>query len=473
MISREFLAIAAANLWRMKLRTALTSIGVMVGVGALTSMLSFGFGMQRNVMAEFRRIGLFRTIQVLPGQGPVPGAARHRTAGRDSTAAPRALGNAALDTLAAVPGVALVYPQQSFDAQITVGDSTRGGVVQGLPADFIRHRPFGTMHAGRFFAADSSHEAVVALAWAKKVGLPADSLVGRTLRIETAGSSQMIVAVAARLLAQYGVPERAVARAVRLTGRVFGWGRPSSVQVQVVGVAEVEWGFGFRMGEVLLPSGIAAQLDALPLGDPMQMLAWSAASSGTAGSSASPASKWSMVIVTVEQENAYAAVKKRIEALGFRTLTFPDQLEQMRKSFLVFDAFVALIGFIALFVASLGIANTMVMSILERTREIGILKALGAEDADVRALFLAEAAMIGFVGSAAGIVLGLAVSRLASVIAQFWMARQDIPKMDPFYMPVWVALAAVVFGTAISIVAALYPAARAARIDPVRALRHD
>jgi len=467
MISREFLAIAAANLWRMKLRTALTSIGVMVGVGALTSMLSFGFGMQRNVMAEFRRIGLFRTIQVLPGQEPVPGRERHRTAGRDSSAAPRALGNAALDTLAAVPGVALVYPQQSFDARITVGDSTHGGVVQGLPVDFIQHRPFGTMHAGRFFAADSSHEAVVALSWAKKNGLPPDSLVGRTLQIETAGSSQMIVAVAARLLAEYGVPEHVVARTVKLAGRMFGWGQPARVQVQVVGVAEVEWGFGFRMGEVLLPSGIAAQLDAMPLGDPMQMLAWSA------GPSAAPASKWSMVIVTVDHEGAYAAVKKRIEALGFRTLSFPDQLEQMRKSFLVFDAFVALIGFIALFVASLGIANTMVMSILERTREIGILKALGAEDVDVRALFLAEAAMIGFVGSAGGIVLGLAVSRLASAIAQFWMARQDIPKMDLFYLPVWVVLLAVAFGTAISVVAAMYPAARAARIDPVQALRHD
>src|SRR5262249_28410262 len=138
MISQEFFAIAVANLWRMKLRTALTSVGVMVGVGALVSMLSFGFGMQRNVLSEFRKIGLFRTIQVLPSKGA---NANRRSRGvmahRDSTAAARVLDEAALDTLAAIPGVGLVYPQQSFEAQVTVHDSTRSAVVQALPARFV------------------------------------------------------------------------------------------------------------------------------------------------------------------------------------------------------------------------------------------------------------------------------------------------------------------------------------------------
>src|SRR5262249_50776907 len=98
---------------------------------------------------------------------------------------------------------------------------------------------------------------------------------------------------------------------------------------------------------------------------------------------------------------------------------------------------VALLGFIALFVASLGIANTMIMSILERTREIGILKSLGAEDGEVRALFLAEAATIGLLGSMAGILLGLAVSRVASLIAHAVMRRQEIPPIEMFYLPPW------------------------------------
>ena len=91
----------------------------------------------------------------------------------------------------------------------------------------------------------------------------------------------------------------------------------------------------------------------------------------------------------------------------------------------------------------------------------------------MRALFLAEAAMIGVLGSSAGILLGLAVSRVASIIAPAWMTRQDVPKVDVFYLPPWIAFAAIAFGTAISVVAALYHASRAARIDPVQTLRHD
>jgi putative ABC transport system permease protein len=115
----------------------------------------------------------------------------------------------------------------------------------------------------------------------------------------------------------------------------------------------------------------------------------------------------------------------------------------------------------------------MIMSILERTREIGILKSLGAEDAHVRALFLTEAAAIGFLGSVGGILLGLAVTGAASAVARAFMVRQEIPPMDLFHLPFWVALAAVAFGTLLSVMAGLYPAVRAARIDPVQALRRD
>jgi putative ABC transport system permease protein len=479
MIGREFLAIAAANLWRMKLRTTLTAVGVMVGVGALVSMLSFGFGLQKNMLAEFRRIGLFRTIQVLPGKeqaarsgsrglrkGVSAGDADSDSAGHvpDATGRPRALDAAALDQLAAIPGVGLAYPQQSFEARVTLGDSTRTSVIQALPAGFIRRRPFGKMDTGRFFAADSAREAVVSRAWLKRIGLPADSVLGRRLRIETAGSAQVITAVGGRLLERYGVPRRLVRRAGDFVGRILERLRPTRLEVTVVGVADIQWGFGFRLGEVLLPSGLAAKLDYLSFGDPMELLALASGSGGLG---------WPMIVVTLENERDYGRVKGEIERLGFATLSFPEQLERMRKDFLLFDAFVVLLGLVALFVAAIGIANTLIMSIFERTREIGILKALGAEDGHVRALFLTEAAVIGLIGSIAGLGLGLGVSRVASAIARVWMVKKEIPQMDPFYLPPWVGLAAIAFGTLISVLAGLYPASRAARIDPVRALRYD
>ena len=145
----------------------------------------------------------------------------------------------------------------------------------------------------------------------------------------------------------------------------------------------------------------------------------------------------------------------------------------MRRAFLIFDLVWAVIGVIALAVASLGIANTMIMSVLERVREIGVLKSLGAREGHVHGLFLVESGLIGLGGSLGGVLLGWLVSRLASLIVRRIMVNQGAPPMDLFHLPGGIALAAIAFGVGVSLLSGLLPAARAARIDPVRALRRD
>jgi ABC-type antimicrobial peptide transport system permease subunit len=214
----------------------------------------------------------------------------------------------------------------------------------------------------------------------------------------------------------------------------------------------------------LIPIGTSAHIDHLSFSDPYQLL--SMLSSDQPGG-------WSMLVVTVTDERVYDQVRAGIEAMGFHVFSFLDQFEQIRKSFLIFDALVGAIGFLALFIASLSIVNTMVMSIVERTREIGILKSLGAEEGQIRILFLVESAAIGFIGSAAGLLLGYGVSRLGAFIVRRIMIAQGGPDMDPFSLSAWIALGSIVFGVGVSLIAGLYPAARAARVDPVEALRQE
>jgi putative ABC transport system permease protein len=145
----------------------------------------------------------------------------------------------------------------------------------------------------------------------------------------------------------------------------------------------------------------------------------------------------------------------------------------MKKVFLVFDLVLAIMGFIALVVASLGILNTMVMSIVERYREIGILKSLGADNGDIRLLYLVESGAIGFIGAVLGLVFGWVITRIGSFIAGYYMQKQGVQFIEMFDLPWWLILFALVFGTAISLLAGLYPANRAAKIDPVRALRNE
>jgi putative ABC transport system permease protein len=169
----------------------------------------------------------------------------------------------------------------------------------------------------------------------------------------------------------------------------------------------------------------------------------------------------------------YDSTHSKIEALGYNTFSFIEQFEEMKKVFLVFDLVLAIMGFIALVVASLGILNTMVMSIVERYREIGILKSLGADNGDIRLLYLVESGAIGFIGAIFGLVFGWVITRVGSFIAGYYMQKQGVQFIEMFDLPWWLILFALIFGTAISLLAGLYPANRAAKIDPVRALRNE
>jgi putative ABC transport system permease protein len=124
-------------------------------------------------------------------------------------------------------------------------------------------------------------------------------------------------------------------------------------------------------------------------------------------------------------------------------------------------------------VASIGIVNTLVMAILERRREIGIMKALGASDADVRGLFFAEAGAMGLVGGAVGVTLGWAIGRLINFGMNIYLARQHFPPAQIWSVPLWLVLSAISFSIVVSLLSGLYPASRAARLDPVQALRYE
>jgi ABC-type lipoprotein release transport system permease subunit len=183
---------------------------------------------------------------------------------------------------------------------------------------------------------------------------------------------------------------------------------------------------------------------------------------------------YGMAVVRVTDPDILTDVQRRLNELGFNSFSIVDQLQELRTLFLILNSALGLLGGISLVVASFGIANTMIMSILERTREIGIMKAIGAEDREIKLIFFVEAGMIGLMGGIAGALAAWAIDGVANRLAyKFILQPRGVAYVDFFALPPYLWLGAILFAVVVAILAALYPAARAARIDPVNALRHS
>ncbi|HSF80649.1 MAG TPA: ABC transporter permease [Anaerolineales bacterium] len=185
------------------------------------------------------------------------------------------------------------------------------------------------------------------------------------------------------------------------------------------------------------------------------------------------------VIVQVEQADQSLDVADRIKEMGFNAWASQGSVQGISNFFLVVQIIFGGIGAVSLLVAAIGIANTMAMAILERTREIGLMKAVGATNRDVLTIFLGEAAGIGFLGGLGGLVLGWSVGQVINVLGLVYLAGQTggMPGMPlsaiSVVTPTWLLVFALVFATLIGLISGVYPALRAATLIPVNALKYE
>lgn len=184
--------------------------------------------------------------------------------------------------------------------------------------------------------------------------------------------------------------------------------------------------------------------------------------------------KYSMLIVNVDKAENVEEVLETIQDMGYYADANKEWLEQTEQQFMIIEAVLGGIGAVAMLVAAISIANTMTMSIYERTKEIGIMKVLGCSLGNIRSMFLAEAAFIGFLGGAVGIILSYLLSlSVNKLISPMVMEEYDLGNMNISVIPIWLVLAAIVFATIIGMVAGFFPAQRATRLSPLAAIRNE
>lgn len=445
---------ARTSLSKRRLRTFLTASGVMIGIGALVSMISFGKGMQRNVTQAFRSSDLFTTLMVMPGGTEAPGRDPDRRPRRESNEQARpdaVLDDAAVAAVAKIPGVAMAYPDIGFPARVGFGPG--GGelrLVQVVPAAVAASRAL-RIKWGKAYATDADEGAVVSQSFLRrfKFSDPA-AAVGQRIRITT-------VSIDPGRLATLDLGSV-------LTGETSPVAQ-ETYEFPIVGVTEVPaLGGQASLAEsgVMIPPGPARRIKRLPFSSVWDLFRLKGGRIG-----------YSAVTVKLGSLRDLDPVRTEIRKMGFATFALADQFDEITRAFYIMDMVLAAVGMIAIVVAALGIVNTMVMSILERFREIGIMKAVGASDGDIRRIFFFESGAIGLVGGAAGCLLGWVTSLVINRVVDFYLARQGVPAVAYFAFPFWIFLGAVAFAVLVSLVSGIYPARRAARIDPVAALRHD
>jgi putative ABC transport system permease protein len=465
--------LALRNLRQAKLRTGLTTMGVAIGIASLAGMVSLGVGLQEQLVGRFMNSGLFDVITVLPDNlafsrtlvGRGGRAGRGATVTRETPAGPagraaglpdaqpdnaKPLDDAALDTIRAMADVKDVSPMIVVPIQIAYGATSEFTSARGVPMTSGTDNAFKTPKYGAFFSNETDHAVLLNLATAQRLttGDPKD-LIGKDLTISYATSTGGAGG------GMFGMPMPMQVQQVQAAYRIVGIMERDPA---AIGVGSVQ------ISNVMLPLAQAKDIDAHAVAGMQQLLR---------PASGAKTKTYASVTVRVTRAAATKDVEEKIKALGFTAFSISDALDQAKRAFVLLDIMLSLIGSIALAVSSLGIVNTMVMSILERTREIGIMKAIGGSDADVRKIFLVEASAIGLLGGVSGVILGWVVGRIINFGANWYIESQGGTTGNLFSLPIWLISGAIAFSWLVSLAAGVYPATRAARLDPIQALRHD
>jgi len=462
--------LAVRNLRESILRNSLTTVGISVGVASLVAMLSLGIGLQQLAGRHLQKSGLFDTV-VVTSRRDLRGFNRDQEENGPAPAESPALNESARQKIAQLPNVLEAYPDIRFITELRYEDKPYLTMMAGLPFSAKNNDAFDGMQ-GTFFSAETASEVILQKSFAAQ-------LLGKTPK---AGSEELSVAELAKpLLGKQLTMRYAERTATPATGIAKG-GRSASTSeannlpgaaysvisreatLKIVGVCDLDPDSmrGQARARVFLPLQLAQDLHVM---QPSDLRDTTSMASGT------PA--YITVEVHVKNPTQVQTVEDAIKKMGFNTFSIVDATRSLRQFFAVLDLFLGIFGSLALAVASIGIINTLVMAILERRREIGIMKAIGASDGDVKGLFFAEAGVMGVFGGVVGVALGWTIGRVINLGTNLYLKRQHFPPEQIWFVPWWLVMGAIGFAIVVSLLSGLYPASRAARLDPVQALRYE
>ena len=476
----DYITIAFRNILRQKLRSGLTIFAVVIGATSITIMLAVVFSIRGFIVSQFEQNGLFQQVAVSQQQDITW---RDQNSGGNCPDCVKLTDDLVqkIEGRPHVVGVARKTGLYQFEALIYNGQKLRTQQVVAYDANGII---VSNLLAGRDIQ-PSDTEGVVTISsdYADKLGFKGNyqGLIGKKVSLYTGqyytgvGSDPLKIYEDQQSFyqshrgdngANYQPPAVTLAATVvgitdasqgdSLTIRVpLDWARAMEENQQYQVTQAAQDAAGKQCQNRPGPCNVQPQ----PTLTVTDMLAHNG---------------YSSLIVKVDQSSHAAAVAKDIRTTyKVGAADAETEINQELAIFNILTYVLGGIGGIALVVAAVGVVNTMIMSILERTREIGVMRAVGARRSVVSRLFTFEAALLGFWGGAFGLVIGYALITIANPILNKQLTSNNISSKNIIILPFWLILGVIGLTTLIGILAGLYPARRAAHLDPVEALRYE
>lgn len=443
----DVLEMSVRSLWRRKLRTCLTILGVIIGSTSIILMLSLGVAMDESFKQQIKEMRSLTIIEVSPNIGGGTKVSK--------------LDDKALRSLEQIEGVKKVIPTRRLEAYLRVGKYRTDSTVEirGLSAEEAEILGYQ-----------------VAIGKIVKPGIPKTIVLGNEITKQFVKPGQHLKWDGEMKSREFEIGKEQIKIDIgqydteKDEPMADKDGRqveiPHQERVTVIGLfKEDDWENNYS---ALVPLELFEKIQE-------EQIKYNKQLNGGTEEKSKDKNKYQSVRVKVIDEEHVEAVQKAIKEAGFRAESAMEYLNKMKKLSSSIQMMLGGIGSISLIVAAIGITNTMMMSIYERTKEIGVMKVIGATILDIKKLFLVEALLIGSLGGIFGIIISYIGSYLINHFG-IQMAGDMLSITEGgrvSIIPLWLTLGALGFSTLIGVLAGYFPAKRATNLSALTALKTD
>lgn len=442
MNSIDLIAMGVNNLLKRKARTILTILGVIVGTASIVVMLSLGLGMSKSFEEQLQNFGSLNTIDVMSKNDYYGGEDEEDI----SNGKVGILDDDGVADIESIEGVEAVMPMMRDWMQIYSGKYASDISITGI--DFSKLDKFEyKLGKGVLPRADGKYEMMFGATIEEQFYNPrARNRYSNPITVDLLESKVMLIAE----------------RVYDPTGA-----KPRGIKVNPTAILEKtndqnDWSAFIDI----------KQLEKLKA--EAKRKSTNKDNNNNRNNRNNSKDKYTGFQVKVKDVKKVMDIQTKIKEMGFQAYSLADGLEYMENATKGIKATLGGIGAVSLFVAALGITNTMVMSIYERTKEIGVMKVLGADLRDIRKLFLFEAGLIGFFGGVIGLVLSLIISEIINAVGMnITTIGYGGESSTISYIPLWLSGLSIVFSTVVGIAAGFYPANRAMNLSALEAIRTE